>query len=73
MSDGNRDSQYGEQADVDEFEILAKSFSPTPSNKARNVREWGLPNQLDFPLYDAVARYAGWNVGSWWNRAATCR
>lgn len=47
------------KAGVDEFEIFGEVFLIDAIEQSAYVREWGLPNQLDFPLYDAVARYAG--------------
>ncbi|MFM7525137.1 MAG: alpha-amylase family glycosyl hydrolase, partial [Actinomycetota bacterium] len=35
-----------------------------PIEQSTYQREWGIPNHLDFPLYDAVARYAGGLIGA---------
>lgn len=48
-----------DKAGVKEFEIFGEVFLTDAIEQSTYVREWGLPNQLDFPLYDAVARYAG--------------
>jgi glycosidase len=52
------------RAGIDDFEIFGETWITEPIEQSRYQREWGIPNQLDFPLYDAVARYAGGLVGA---------
>lgn len=52
------------QAGVSDFEIFGETWITEPIEQSKYQREWGIPNQLDFPLYDAVARYAGGLVGA---------
>jgi glycosidase len=47
------------EAGVEEFEIFGEVYLVDAIDQSAYVREWGLPNQLDFPLQDVVARYAG--------------
>ena len=52
------------EAGVEDFEIFGETWIIEPVEQSKYQREWGIPNQLDFPLYDAVARYAGGLVGA---------
>ena len=52
------------EAGIDDFEIFGETWIIEPIEQSKYQREWGIPNQLDFPLYDAVARYAGGLVGA---------
>lgn len=51
-------------AGIDDFEIFGETWITEPIEQSTYQRDWGIPNQLDFPLYDAVARYAGGLVGA---------
>ncbi|MGA1257434.1 MAG: alpha-amylase family glycosyl hydrolase [Ilumatobacteraceae bacterium] len=51
-------------AGIDDFEIFGETWITEPIEQSVYEREWGLPNQLDFPLHDAIARYAGGLVGA---------
>ncbi|MFM7047670.1 MAG: alpha-amylase family glycosyl hydrolase [Actinomycetota bacterium] len=51
-------------AGIDDFEIFGETWIIDSIEQSTYQREWGIPNQLDFPLYDAVARYAGGLVGA---------
>ncbi|MFM8993047.1 MAG: alpha-amylase family glycosyl hydrolase, partial [Actinomycetota bacterium] len=51
-------------AGIDDFEIFGETWIIEPIEQSTYQREWGIPNHLDFPLYDAVARYAGGLVGA---------
>ena len=51
-------------AGIDDFEIFGETWIIEPIEQSTYLREWGIPNHLDFPLYDAVARYAGGLVGA---------
>ncbi|MFM7308168.1 MAG: alpha-amylase family glycosyl hydrolase, partial [Actinomycetota bacterium] len=51
-------------AGIDDFEIFGETWIIEPIEQSTYEREWGIPNQLDFPLYDAVARYAGGLIGA---------
>jgi glycosidase len=48
---------------VDGFEIFGETWITEPITQSVYEREWGIPNHLDFPLYDALGRYAGGLVG----------
>ncbi len=50
-------------AGIDDFEIFGETWITEPISQSVYEREWGIPNHLDFPLYDAVARYAGGLIG----------
>lgn len=50
-------------AGIDDFEIFGETWITEPISQSEYEREWGIPNHLDFPLYDAVARYAGGLIG----------
>ncbi|MEY4401035.1 MAG: hypothetical protein RL072_900 [Actinomycetota bacterium] len=49
---------------IDDFEIFGETWITEPIEQSKYQREYGLPNQLDFPLYDVVARYAGGSQGA---------
>lgn len=51
------------RAGVDDFEIFGETWITEPIAQSEYQRVWGLPNQLDFPLYDVLARYAGGTQG----------
>jgi len=51
-------------AGIDDFEIFGETWIIDSIDQSVYQREWGIPNQLDFPLYDAIARYAGGLVGA---------
>jgi len=46
-------------AGVKEFELFGEVFIPDAVEVSGYVRERGLPNALDFPLQDALVRFAG--------------
>ena len=48
---------------VDHFEIFGEVFLTDSIEQSTYVRDWGLPNLLDFPLYEATADYAGGSLG----------
>ena len=50
-------------AAVGDFEIFGETWITEPITQSVYEREWGIPNHLDFPLYDALGRYAGGLVG----------
>lgn len=52
------------RAGIEDFEIFGETWITESIEQSTYQREWGIPNQLDFPLYDAVARYAGGLVGA---------
>ena len=49
---------------INDFEIFGETWITEPIEQSKYQREYGLPNQLDFPLYDVVARYAGGSQGA---------
>jgi len=51
-------------AGVPAFEVFGEVFETDASTLAAFVRERGVPNVLDFPLQDALARYAGGSAGA---------
>ena len=51
-------------AGISDFEIFGETWIIDSIEQSTYQREWGIPNQLDFPFYDAVARYAGGLVGA---------
>ena len=51
-------------AGIDDFEIFGETWITEPIEQSRYQRVWGLPNQLDFPLFDVLARYAGGTQGA---------
>jgi glycosidase len=52
------------KAGIDDFEIFGETWITDSIEQSTYQREWGIPNQLDFPLYDAVARFAGGLIGA---------
>ena len=50
-------------AGIEDFEVFGETWITEPISQSVYEREWGIPNHLDFPLYDAVARYAGGLIG----------
>ena len=46
-------------AGVEEFELFGEVFVPDAVEVSGYVRDRGLPNALDFPLQDALVRFAG--------------
>ncbi|NBR76937.1 MAG: hypothetical protein EBT73_06365, partial [Actinobacteria bacterium] len=44
---------------IEDFEIFGETWITEPIEQSKYQRVWGLPNQLDFPLFDVIARYAG--------------
>ena len=55
--------ETAKQAGIDDFEIFGETWINEPIEQSAYQREWGIPNQLDFPLFDAIAQYAGGLVG----------
>ena len=53
-----------ESAGIDDFEIFGETWITEPIEQSTYQRVWGLPNQLDFPLFDVIARYAGGTQGA---------
>ncbi|NDI15195.1 MAG: hypothetical protein EBY88_02910 [Actinobacteria bacterium] len=51
-------------AGIDDFEIFGETWITEPIEQSKYQRVWGLPNQLDFPLFDVIARYAGGTQGA---------
>ena len=51
-------------AGVPAFEIFGEVFETDAAMLASFVRERGVPNVIDFPLQDALARYAGGSAGA---------
>jgi glycosidase len=51
-------------AGVPDFELFGEVFLTDAIELSGFVRERGLPNVLDFPLQDALARYAGGSAGA---------
>jgi len=51
-------------AGIEDFEIFGETWITEPIEQSRYQRVWGLPNQLDFPLFDLIARYAGGTQGA---------
>ncbi|MGA1419115.1 MAG: alpha-amylase family glycosyl hydrolase [Ilumatobacteraceae bacterium] len=51
-------------AGIDDFEIFGETWITEPIEQSKYQRVWGLPNQLDFPLFDVLARYAGGTQGA---------
>jgi hypothetical protein len=49
---------------VPAFEIFGEVFETDASTLASFVRERGVPNVIDFPLQDALMRYAGGSAGA---------
>jgi glycosidase len=52
------------EAGVPNFELFGEAFIGDAVELATYVRERGLPNVLDFPLQDAIARFAGGGAGA---------
>ena len=51
-------------AGVPDFQIFGEAFLTDTTELAVFVRDRGLPNVLDFPLQDAIVRFAGGSAGS---------
>ncbi|HYI75722.1 MAG TPA: alpha-amylase family glycosyl hydrolase [Gaiellaceae bacterium] len=51
-------------AGVPAFEVFGEVFETDSSTLASFVRERGVPNVIDFPLQDALMRYAGGSAGA---------
>ena len=52
------------EAGVPSFEIFGEAFIGNAVELSTFVRDRGLPNVLDFPMQDAIARFAGGSVGA---------
>lgn len=51
-------------AGVPEFQLFGEAFITNAIELSEYVRDRGLPNVLDFPMQDAVARFAGGSAGA---------
>ena len=51
-------------AGVPAFEVFGEVFETDAATLASFVRERGVPNVIDFPLQDALARFAGGSAGA---------
>jgi glycosidase len=51
-------------APVPAFEVFGEVFETDAATLASFVRERGVPNVIDFPLQDALTRYAGGSAGA---------
>lgn len=51
-------------AGIPEFELFGEVFTTDAVELSSFVRERGLPNVIDFPLQDALVRYAGGSAGA---------
>ena len=51
-------------AGVPAFEVFGEVFETDAATLASFVRERGVPNVIDFPLQDALVRYAGGSAGA---------
>ncbi len=51
-------------AGVPDFQLFGEAFESNAIELATYVRNRGLPNVLDFPMQDAVARFAGGSAGA---------
>ena len=51
-------------AGVPDFQLFGEAFITNAIELSEYVRDRGLPNVLDFPLQDALARFAGGSAGS---------
>lgn len=51
-------------AGVPEFQLFGEAFITNAIELSEYVRDRGLPNVLDFPMQDALARFAGGSAGS---------
>ena len=51
-------------AGVPAFEVFGEVFETDAATLASFVRERGVPNVIDFPLQDALMRYAGGSAGA---------
>jgi glycosidase len=52
------------EAGVADFQLFGEAFITNAIELSTYVRDRGLPNVLDFPLQDALARYAGGSAGA---------
>lgn len=52
------------EAGVPNFEIFGEAFIRDAVELSTFVRDRGLPNVLDFPMQDAIARFAGGSAGA---------
>ncbi len=55
---------YAKAAGVEDFEIFGEVFVSDAVELSSYPRERGVPNLLDFPLQDALVRYAGGTAGA---------
>ena len=51
-------------AGVPDFQLFGEAFITNAVELSEYVRDRGLPNVLDFPMQDALARFAGGNAGA---------
>ena len=52
------------EAGVPDFQVFGEAFITNAIELSEYVRDRGLPNVLDFPLQDALARFAGGSAGA---------
>jgi hypothetical protein len=52
------------EAGVPDFQLFGEAFLTDTTELATFVRDRGLPNVLDFPLQDAIVRFAGGSAGA---------
>ncbi len=52
------------EAGVADFQLFGEAFVTNAIDLSAYVRDRGLPNVLDFPLQDAIARFAGGSAGA---------
>ncbi len=52
------------EAGVPDFQFFGEAFITNAIELSEYVRDRGLPNVLDFPMQDAVARFAGGSAGA---------
>ena len=51
-------------AGVPDFQLFGEAFIRDAVELSSYVRDRGLPNVLDFPMQDALARFAGGSAGA---------
>ena len=56
--------ETAKKSGINEFEIFGEVFLTDAIEQSAYIREWGLPNQIDFPLYDVASSYAGGSSGA---------
>ena len=56
--------ETAKKSGINEFEIFGEVFLTDAIEQSAYIREWGLPNQLDFPFYDVASSYAGGSSGA---------